>query len=239
MAGRYPITKSKCSVLDCPDLAVAKGYCAMHRARIRRHGSSLPRTRPAKSQCSAPNCHELAVAKGYCAMHGARVRRHGSPSSRLRAANGEAQQFMEMAIASETDNCILWPFYVAGNGYPEINVNDRTLRAHRYACQRANGSPANSGLQAAHSCGVRHCVNPRHLRWATQSENEMDRVIHKTSNRGVRQWAHKLIESDVITIRREAAAGDAHDELAFRYGVSRRTVGDIINRKTWCWLPDD
>lgn len=50
----------------------------------------------------------------------------------------------------------------------------------------------------------------------------------------------KLTASKVNTIRREYIPGvTTMAEVGRRHGVSRVTVAQIINGKTWRWLPDE
>jgi DNA-binding transcriptional regulator YiaG len=79
------------------------------------------------------------------------------------------------------------------------------------------------------------CVNPKHLRWATPKENMADQYKHGTRVMGEKHPQSKLSEFDVREIRK-AADSESQDEIAARFGVSRATVSDIINRRTWDWL---
>lgn len=48
----------------------------------------------------------------------------------------------------------------------------------RHMCKLKNGDPPTPDHEAAHSCGNgKHgCINPNHLRWATDAENMADTV---------------------------------------------------------------
>lgn len=71
------------------------------------------------------------------------------------------------------------------------------------------------------------------LEWASGSDNE--KHAHRTglkSGRGSANSNAKLSADQVVSIR--AAANDnTPDELAAQYGVSRSTIINILNNKTW------
>lgn len=137
-----------------------------------------------------------------------------------------------VALTVRSNQCLIWPFSLDGPGYGQMIVGGRKVRASRYVCERAHGK-CPTGKECAHSCGVRVCVNKRHLRWATRSENMADKIIHGTVNRGCRNGQCKLSKSEVTAIRR---AKGTLDVLAARFGVSRSHIGAIKNRKKWAWL---
>lgn len=86
-------------------------------------------------------------------------------------------EILASLLAIETDECVLWRHATNSAGYGQIGVNGRSTGVHVIACEYRHG-PRPEGLHAAHYCGVKLCVNPRHLRWATRSENEYDKVRH-------------------------------------------------------------
>lgn len=146
----------------------------------------------------------------------------------------KTQPFIEDALVSNTDGCILWP-HALRNGYGCFRRDGHTYYVHSTICERVHG-PRPPGHEAAHTCGVHACVNPRHIRWATPTENQADRVAHGTTNRGERCGASKLTEADVRVIRR--SKGRLHRELAVEYGVVRQTIDRVIARITWAHLED-
>lgn len=103
-------------------------------------------------------------------------------------------------------------------------------------CEKAHGEPTSPELDAAHSCGVRLCINPRHLRWATRAENMADAIEHGTTTRGERHGAHKLEEVDVREILDLLSRGETHESIAVKYGVSRNAITGIANQRNWSWL---
>ena len=132
------------------------------------------------------------------------------------------------------DECIQWPFNRNNNGYGQIGNCHEKKYAHRVVCMAFHGSPPFVGAHAAHSCHNRACCNPRHLRWATRSENQRDRWANGTAQRGMGSGSSKLTDRDVIVLRRLYASGDyTHKQLAERFKVSPAAVGLAIQGKTW------
>lgn len=186
--------------------------------------------------CSIDGCGNKRHAKGMCASHYARFVRHGTPHGGG-TGMGEARRFLDYAASFQSDECLLWPFSSIGpNGYARAELDGRAMNAHRAVCELAHGVPQDDSLVAAHSCRNRACVNPRHLRWATVSENQADRVRDNTSNRGERCAAAHLTEVDVRNIKSLLAHGQKTRIVAEKFGVHDNTVRDIKFGRTWAWL---
>ena len=141
-------------------------------------------------------------------------------------------EFIVQAILHETDDCILWPWGTHGGGYGSVGHGKRK-GVHVLVCRNVHGEPPSSKHEVAHSCGVRRCINKRHLRWATKSENMADKLIHGTHNRGERGGLTKLTKEQVIEIRTGKRRQTA---LAKEFGVTVATINDAKHHRTWSWL---
>lgn len=193
--------------------------------------------------CAVSDCNKNAgvkgCARGYCPKHYRRWKLYGDPLALAPRTPGRIETWInEVAIPFEGDECLIWPFYRNGDGYASYTIEGRPHLASRVICRWAHGEPKAASLVAAHSCFKGHegCVNPRHLRWATASENALDKVASGTSNRGEGHALAKLTEDDVRVIR-SLAGVMAQAEIAEMFGVSKWTIGDVIRRKRWDWLP--
>lgn len=178
---------------------------------------------------------------GLCGAHYKRLRRSGDPAGQ-RAHHGSLRAFADAtASESETEECVLWPFASRmSGGYGLMWIDGEKMGAHVYVCRAKHGPKPGAGYEAAHSCGVRACINPLHLRWATRKENHADMLLHGTRSRGEQHAQSKLTEADVRAIRRAWQLGHASQaDLSRRYGVHLRYVNCIIRRRVWAWLPDD
>jgi len=80
-----------------------------------------------------------------------------------------------------------------------------------------NMQDAASKGRTAHLCGERN-----------GSHTHPERVA-----RGERRGSAKLTESQVREVRRLFAEGNSQAAIGRIMGVTRRTIGDIVRRKTW------
>ncbi len=89
------------------------------------------------------------------------------------------------------------------------------------------------GMECAHSCGVRACVNPRHLRWDTHAGNCADKLQHGTEIIGERNPLAKLTADAVRSMRAMRAAGTTLRTIAEIHGVSRSHAGNVLAGRMW------
>lgn len=184
-------------------------------------------------RCCIDGCNRPHEAKGYCSLHYQRWKRSGDPlTARAYPKRGEPLAFFEKAAASETDKCIFWPYASKGRGYGEVWLKGEKRFVHQAMCEAAHGAGFPGG-EVAHSCGVKLCINPRHLRWATRRENHADKRMHGTDPRGERGPGAKLTWETVREIRRRVAAGEMQKDVAAAHGISRAATSMIVNRRSW------
>lgn len=142
------------------------------------------------------------------------------------------------------DECWPWAASRSTRGYGVFHslsrtdggvLADKTIRASRVAYTIANG-PFPLEMCICHRCDNPPCVNPRHLFLGKPTHNLCDaskkgRLPHGKDH--PRDNA-KLTEEEVRQIRDiYAGGGISHRTLARKWGVGKRTVGNIITRETW------
>lgn len=123
------------------------------------------------------------------------------------------------------DECLIWPFGRDTKGYGQCWHDGKIRRAHRLMCQLVNGPPPTEKHQAGHDCGNGSggCVDPRHLKWKTNAENQKDKRLHGVHFNGGYGRYGKLTKQQVAEI--QALKGVVTIvELANRYGVKRGTI---------------
>lgn len=147
---------------------------------------------------------------------------------------GEAGRYIEeVVLAYEGADCLPWPYRKDRKGY--AMMNERYVS--RIVCERAHGPAPTPDHEAAHSCGHgdQACVAKRHLSWKTHAENEADKLLHGTHNRGERHPLSKLTKADVLEIR-SLKNKLPLKEVADRFGICRSNVSQIQNLTSWSWL---
>jgi hypothetical protein len=117
--------------------------------------------------------------------------------------------YAHLWISEPNTGCWIWH---GGNskGYGRITIGKKTINIPRWVCEEAHGLPPTFEHQAAHAtasgCVGPACVNPAHLRWATQSENQLDMPIEKRSERARKIWAEMTPEQRTEIARRGRAS---------------------------------
>lgn len=187
--------------------------------------------------CLVKNCErECHGRQPYCKMHYGRWKRHGNPLTVLQAPKLEARALIERATLYESECCLIWPFAKTRAGYGAFTNKHggKTSNAHHVVCERVYG-PALIGFEAAHSCGNKLCINPRHLRWATRKENEADKQIHGTGAEGERHGRAKLTNKEVVLIR-SLNGYQSSRAVAKNFDVEKSTILSIWNGRAWACL---
>lgn len=139
----------------------------------------------------------------------------------------------EKFIAYEPNSgCWLWSGGHNKAGYGHYRMNGRTIVAHRAAYLMANPGTSFEGKVVMHKCDTPACVNPEHLRLATQSDNiqDMFRKGRGNTSKGESHVCAVLTEPDIIAIRKSSAS---LNEEARRYGVTRSAIWAIRHRVNW------
>ena len=119
-----------------------------------------------------------------------------------------------------------------GPGYPVVRIGNRTRNLHTLVLETFVG-PKPPGQEGCHKNGVRTDCRLENLRWGTPQSNQMDRVLHGTSNRGERCGAVKLTEDQARVIMNSSEPGC---DLARRYGVAQQTICNLRKGRTWAHL---
>lgn len=140
-----------------------------------------------------------------------------------RNGKGKAFAWLQQHVSHSGDACLPWPFCKDNRiGRGILGYLGKNYWAHRLMCEMAHGAPPTPKHQAAHNCGKGHygCVNPRHLEWKTNSENQLDRAKNGNALRnpyGNKGGLTPAQQAEIVSLRGEKVAQTA---IAAKLGVS-------------------
>lgn len=97
-------------------------------------------------------------------------------------------RLLENFATDPSTGCWIWTGHTYSNGYGVLKVFGKDVSAHRYSYQLHKG-PIPDGMEILHSCDVRGCINPDHLRVGTHQENMAEAAERGRMPRGV---AHSM-----------------------------------------------
>lgn len=138
--------------------------------------------------------------------------------------NGKGIAFLRSLVGHHGDECVPWPFSKNHKGYGLLGVDGKTCKANRIMCELEHGPPPTPKHQATHSCGNGHegCVNPLHLEWKTNRDNQLDRFDHGTMPKPGKK--RRLLSPEQIAEIRSLKGKVPQYDLAKQFGVKPGTI---------------
>lgn len=143
---------------------------------------------------------------------------------------------------NKTDECWNWTGGTVQSNYYRYGIfkdGKKAVRAHRFSFAMYNGSVP-EGLFVCHACDNPLCVNPAHLFLGTAQDNATDMVNKGRQAKGTTVHNAVLTDGKVKQIRQMYAERTAsgkrkytQQQIADKYGCTRRNISDIVNNKTW------
>ena len=118
-------------------------------------------------------------------------------------------------------------------GYMQVRISKGGKSALRFVanlvCEAFHG-PRPAGKFAAHRNGNRTDNREENLSWKTRKENEADKIIHGTKPFGSKVGGAKLVNAQVLEIRRLRAVGKTYQQIADEMGVGFEPVRGVCGR---------
>ena len=89
------------------------------------------------------------------------------------------REFWSRVRMAQPDECWEWVGPLFPGGYGRVNYNGTRQGAHRVAYELTHG-PIPPGMDILHSCDLRKCCNPKHLKVGTDQDNVRDKVSRES-----------------------------------------------------------
>lgn len=140
-------------------------------------------------------------------------------------------------IAPKNENgCMLWRGSKNHCGYGLVAILPKwSIKAHRFIWELHNKATIPKGMVIMHTCDVKACVNPEHLKLGTIADNNLDK-IQKGGHGSAKGEAHKdakLTIQKVKEIRLKSKQGISMRVLSKEYGVACSNIYNVVSNKSW------
>lgn len=146
------------------------------------------------------------------------------------------------SVEDPRSGCWIWTGPFTTNGYPRLSAGVHApLYATRYAYESIRG-PVAKGYVLLCTCHCRACINPEHRRAITRGEMNTELAADGRTSRGIvhglavargRRQSAKLSLETATQIRAAIHSGARAVELARAFDVSRSTIYQVLQHRTW------
>jgi hypothetical protein len=130
-----------------------------------------------------------------------------------------------------------------GSSYPMVSLYAAGVSFERQVHELVLTTfvgPCPEGMECRHRDGDKTNARLDNLHWGTHSDNEQDKKLHGTDNRGDKHPLAKLSDDEVCAIRSEYRRWSYHRtnmrEICAKYGITQPTLSRIVSRKGWTHL---
>ena len=220
-----------CSVNQCERKHNSKGFCELHYYRFKKYGDPL-KTSIIKV-CKIDRCDKKHAGHGFCSKHlNAYNKKNAIPID-----NEIMKSFLYSKITVNIKtNCHEW-ILGKNRGYGCFKKNGIVYAAHRVSYEVHN-NVIPDGMFVCHHCDNPKCINPEHLFLGTNQDNMIDMRKKGRGNTnwiksGEEQYASKLKDEDIKTIRKMINDGVFLKVIAKKFNVCLMTISNIKRNKIW------
>ena len=150
----------------------------------------------------------------------------------------EKNRFYSRVKIPNKNGCMIWVGKIGkkDNRYGQFSSkNKKVLTAHRYSYELYFGKIP-TGLFVLHTCDTPACVCPDHLFIGTQHDNAVDmRIKNRGFNNSGENHGRAILTLNKVRQIRELYTGANGEikELSLQFSVSKSTISNIVNNKTW------
>lgn len=165
--------------------------------------------------------HVKGVPLKYCKGHSPHAR------SYPRTPKREIADFWAKVDKRGPNECWPWTACVSSFGHGNVQFGGKVRSAHIVAWTLTYGPLTTEKPCVLHRCDNPPCCNPNHLFDGTKRDNSHDMVAKSRHGMAI------LSAENVIEALRLHRSGRRTIQIAGLLGVSRATIADIINGRSW------
>jgi hypothetical protein len=120
-----------------------------------------------------------------------------------------------------------------------VGHKQRPMMVHRLVLMAFAGLPPSPAHEGNHINGDKLDNRPENLEWVTRAENIKHAYDTNLHGRyvGSNASAAKLTEADVADILKRIAAREYRRDLAREYGISTKSIDDMVSGHNWRHVP--
>lgn len=136
-----------------------------------------------------------------------------------------AQRFLEKVQMPESNHdCWIWAARTNEWGYGTMEINGKSIRAHRLSYLMFNGDLI-PGKVVMHTCDNPVCVNPNHLRQGTHKDNSQDMVDKGRSTKKTHcKQGHPLEGNNIIQDAYTRKCRECHNARRRAYRLNKKQM---------------
>ena len=127
-------------------------------------------------------------------------------------------------------------------GYLTVRLYDKerrqTFDVHRLVAMTFIGG-IEKGMHVCHIDGNKLNCKASNLRIDTRSSNEMDKVIHGTSNRGERFGRNKYKKEQILEVKKLLSNGLKMKDILIKTNIPLSSIKAISRGANWNWLESE
>lgn len=82
------------------------------------------------------------------------------------------------------DKCVNWPGGLDADGYGNLRVEGKVEKVSHIVMRLRGRERPSPDYKLMHKCNNRRCINPKHLKWGTESQNSTQREARKAGRPG-------------------------------------------------------
>lgn len=143
----------------------------------------------------------------------------------------EFREYLMERVIIDSNDCWLWQAHQMGDGYGSTKTFLEGNNAHRNSYRVFNGTIPKR-LIVRHTCDVRLCINPDHLKIGTHQDNVQDCIDReRRAPPNYNGRPHEISDKIILEIRSMAERGMSYGNIAATFNISKGYAWKIV--KGW------